>query len=184
VSEFEARPVPGTESALQPAFSPNGESLAFWADGGVKRVSLSGGAPVRLYDVSPAPFGISWSPRGEAVTFVEPFPPTGTKYQVARGGRPLWTPSGTQLYFIPGPGRLAVTRVTTARDGFTFTAPQDVRRRFGLAPPGSPRTFDFLPDGRLVGINTPAEDGAASATAVHVVQNWFEELKAKSIPRR
>jgi acyl dehydratase len=32
VSEFEARPVPGTEGALQPAFSPDGESLAFWAE--------------------------------------------------------------------------------------------------------------------------------------------------------
>lgn len=116
---------------------------------------------------------------GEAITYVQPFPPTGTKYQIARGGRPLWSPDGTRLYFVPGPGRFMATTVTAANEAFAFTAPELVPRRFGLAPPGTPRTFDFVPNGRMIGINTPVESGSAAASQIHVVQNWFEELKAK-----
>lgn len=121
---------------------------------------------------------------GEATTYVQPFPPTGTKYQIARGGRPLWSPDGTRLYFVPGPGRFMATTVTAANETFAFTAPALVPRWFGLAPPANPRTFDFLPDGRMIGINTPAESDSAAATQINVVQNWFEELKAKVPVRR
>ena len=39
----EAKPIPGTENALCPFFSPDGQSVAFWADRKLKKVSLSGG---------------------------------------------------------------------------------------------------------------------------------------------
>jgi eukaryotic-like serine/threonine-protein kinase len=117
---------------------------------------------------------------GEATTYVEPFPPTGTKYEIARGGRPLWSPDGSRLFFIPGPGRFMATTVIASNDTLAFTSPEPVPRPFGLAAPGDPRTFDFLADGRLVGINTPGESGSAAANQIHVVQNWFEELKARA----
>ena len=44
-----SRPIPGTEFAAGNAFfSPNGESVAFFAGGNLKRVSLTGGPPMTL----------------------------------------------------------------------------------------------------------------------------------------
>ena len=40
-----AEPVPGTEGAEGPFFSPDGEQVAFWAQGRVQRVALAGGLP-------------------------------------------------------------------------------------------------------------------------------------------
>ena len=46
-----ARAVPGTEDAAFPFWSPDGKSIAFFADKKVKKVSLNGGAPELLADV-------------------------------------------------------------------------------------------------------------------------------------
>ena len=67
---------------------------------------------------------------GEGTTYVQPFPPTGTKYQIARGGRPLWSRDGKELFFVPAPGRFMVVTVRTA-PSFTFTSPVAVPRGFG-----------------------------------------------------
>ncbi|MDA2939283.1 hypothetical protein MYX75_13610, partial [Acidobacteria bacterium AH-259-A15] len=46
LNEFVARPIPGTEStAASPFFSPDGESVGFFADGKLKNVSLKGELP-------------------------------------------------------------------------------------------------------------------------------------------
>ncbi len=42
---FEARPIPGTEGAIGPFFSPDGAWVGFTADQQLKKVSLSGGLP-------------------------------------------------------------------------------------------------------------------------------------------
>ena len=71
----------------------------------------------------------------------------------------------------------------TADDTFAFTTPESLPRRFGLSPPADPRTYDILPDGRILGINT-SDAGATAVREIHVVQNWFNELEAKvPIPR-
>lgn len=116
--------------------------------------------------------------RVEAVTFVQPFPPTGTKYQVAPGGRPLWHPSGNEIFIVPGAGRLAVAGVLT-RPTLSFTTPVMVPRGFSEANPARPRTFDILPDGRIVGISTPGEQALSGIAReeVRIVVNWFEELR-------
>ncbi len=43
-----AQPLPGTEGAASPFWSPDGKSLGFFADGQVKRVDLAGGTPISL----------------------------------------------------------------------------------------------------------------------------------------
>jgi Tol biopolymer transport system component len=114
---------------------------------------------------------------GEATLFVQPFPSNGTRYQIDRGGRPVWSPDGRQLFFVPAPGQFKVVNVTV-EPTFETTAPVDLPRPFGLSPPASPRNYDILPDGRIVGINTAGET-TGSAALIQVVQNWFEELKAR-----
>jgi serine/threonine-protein kinase len=52
-------PIPGTENAVQPFFSPDGEWVGFFADGKMRKVPLGGGPATALCD-APIPHGASW----------------------------------------------------------------------------------------------------------------------------
>ena len=66
MDQLESRPLPGTEGAELPFFSPDGQWVGFAADGKLKKVSLYGGAPVTLSDA--ANFrGASWGANGTIV---------------------------------------------------------------------------------------------------------------------
>jgi eukaryotic-like serine/threonine-protein kinase len=112
----------------------------------------------------------------EGLTYVQPFPATGPKREIGRGGRPVWSRDGTELFFVPAPGQFRMVKVTL-KPTFSFTSPVAVPRPFGVAGPGTPRTFDFLPEGRIIGVG-PAAQGPGGAE-LRVVLNWFEELKAR-----
>ena len=59
---LEATPMRGTEGAArEPFFSPNGQWVGFWSEGQLKKVSISGGAPVTLCEAA-NPWGASWGP--------------------------------------------------------------------------------------------------------------------------
>ena len=61
VGQLQATQVPGTEEeARGPFFSADGQSIGFWAAGQLKKVAVSGGAPVTLADVPVNPSGASW----------------------------------------------------------------------------------------------------------------------------
>ncbi len=49
--------IPGTERAQDPVFSPDGQWVAFVADGRLKKIRLSGGAAVTLADTVAGPYG-------------------------------------------------------------------------------------------------------------------------------
>ena len=51
---------PGFASARVPFFSPDGQWIGFWEGGLLKKVSVSGGAPVTLCAISPPPYSASW----------------------------------------------------------------------------------------------------------------------------
>jgi serine/threonine-protein kinase len=59
LGQLQASPVAGTSGALSPFFSPDGQWLGFFADGKLKKISITGGAAVTLAD-APAPRGGSW----------------------------------------------------------------------------------------------------------------------------
>jgi eukaryotic-like serine/threonine-protein kinase len=61
---LDARPVPGTEGAVEPFFSPDGQELGFFAGGKLKKVSIRGGGAVTLGDGADFAFGASWGSRG------------------------------------------------------------------------------------------------------------------------
>ena len=52
MGRLEADPVAGTEDARSPFFSPDGQWLGFFADGKLKRVSVSGGTPVIVCEIT------------------------------------------------------------------------------------------------------------------------------------
>ena len=67
LADFEAHAIPGGESVQPPAvYSPDGDSVAFYRDGGVKRIAATGGAAVT---VCPAdlPYDMTWHSTGIVV---------------------------------------------------------------------------------------------------------------------
>ena len=68
LGELEARPLAGPENASSVVWSPDGRSLAFVADGKLKRVALAGGAPVVVCDVEVGR-GVSGTWAGSTILF-------------------------------------------------------------------------------------------------------------------
>jgi serine/threonine-protein kinase len=64
LSELEATPIPGSEGATGPVFSPDGQSLAFFAADAIKRMPIAGGAAVTLCPVTTRSGDITWGPDG------------------------------------------------------------------------------------------------------------------------
>src|SRR5437773_6991901 len=61
IDRLEATAIPGTEGAESPFFSPDGQWVGFFAEGKLKKVSLSGGATLTLCNAA-ANRGASWGP--------------------------------------------------------------------------------------------------------------------------
>jgi serine/threonine-protein kinase len=65
--QLQAAALPGTEGAVNPAFSPDGARVAFMnrpAGGEIKVASLAGGAPVAVTDSLVGAPGVAWGPDG------------------------------------------------------------------------------------------------------------------------
>jgi serine/threonine-protein kinase len=59
IGRLEADPIPGTDNASIPFFSPDGRWLGFYLDGYLRKVSMAGGPPVPIAE-TPAAYGASW----------------------------------------------------------------------------------------------------------------------------
>jgi eukaryotic-like serine/threonine-protein kinase len=85
LDRFDAKPIPGTEGAYSPFFSPDGRGLGFFSENKLKKVSVQGGEPVTLCEAR-IPHGGSWGP-DDTIVFAD-----SEGNQLARvpasGGRP------------------------------------------------------------------------------------------------
>jgi serine/threonine-protein kinase len=61
---LDATPLPGTEDAATPFFSPDGEWIGFVAAEKLKKIATAGGTPLGLCVVPPVTRGLSWAPDG------------------------------------------------------------------------------------------------------------------------
>ena len=61
-SQLHATPMPGTEGAMSPFFSPDGKHLGFLREGIVQMALVSGGRPITLSDSLNGVAGASWGP--------------------------------------------------------------------------------------------------------------------------
>jgi Tol biopolymer transport system component len=127
--------------------------------------------------------------RASSAVYVQPFPPTGAKYQISKnadaGHHPIWSPDGAELSFSPGPSRLDAVRVTT-HPSFTFGEAMPVPRPFQGAAPSSERPYDISRDGQhFLGLIDAAhtQSGAPATQQIQVVLNWFTELQQR-VPTR
>jgi eukaryotic-like serine/threonine-protein kinase len=95
IASYEIKSIAGTEGGASPFFSPDGEWLAFVANGKLKKIQVSGGPPIELANVQNYTGG-TWLADGIVV-----FTPDwrGGMYRVpASGGKP-------ELLMRPEPGK-------------------------------------------------------------------------------
>jgi serine/threonine-protein kinase len=85
LASFDAKVVDDSERAQHPFFSADGHSVAFFADGKLKRASVYGGAPSPICDVPIVGRGGTWGSDG---TIVFSTGPTGLMRVTASGGQP------------------------------------------------------------------------------------------------
>jgi Tol biopolymer transport system component len=104
LSALGAQPIPGTEGAMSPFFSPDGEWIGFFADGKLKKVQVAGG-PVSTICGAPIGFGGAWGRDGTIVYAPE-------------NGSALW-----QVRADGGTPR-AITKLDTARGEFSHRWPE------------------------------------------------------------
>ena len=197
-----------TVQPLPEAWSPDGKTLLFTAvippldsrimafsiDGRQPQPALSPDLPARQSSLSRDGKWIAYSSseignRGEI--FVQPYPPTGAKYQIStEGGRtPLWAPNGQRLYYWANLKQQFVAVEIQTQPTFTI-GNRTVVPIEGFYSPGylGERNYDVSPDGKqFVVITLPEtrsrEGTRPPATQIEGVLNWFEELKARVPPQ-
>jgi Tol biopolymer transport system component len=117
LDNLEAKPVPDTEGAFDPFFSPDGQWLGFYAAARLRKLPLQGGAAITLA-TDTVPYGADWGPQGK-ILFA---PNLGPVQQMSDTGGPLqpvthlapdkgetqhgWPsilPGGRALLFVAGP---------------------------------------------------------------------------------
>ena len=174
-----------------PSYSPDGKWIVYSSVGRLYAVPSAGDTAVRELAAGP---GIKSRPAvspdgrwmaynsdesGRLEIYVRPFPNTQVaKWQVsaAYGIMPRWSRDGRELFFVNDRLELFSAPVTLAPT-FAFGTP---RRLFAVAEFVTLNTpFEVGTDGRRFLMTRPAGGQSARADELIVVQNFFEELKAK-----
>jgi serine/threonine-protein kinase len=115
MDSLEAKPIAGTEGATEPFFSPDGQWAGFFADGKLKKTSVSGGEALTLADAL-QPGGASWGSHGmiafapAAISGLQEVPDAGgtsqplTRLQTGGTGHrwPDFLPGGKAVVFAAG----------------------------------------------------------------------------------
>jgi hypothetical protein len=128
--------------------------------------------------------------RGRTTVQVQPFPATGARFTLPTRGvdtphAVTWSAEGSELFYDPRPGGFESVGVTT-RPAFAFGVPVAHARSFRSSPPDGRRMYDVTPSGEFLGVIGAPPQGSAGSDApqVHVVLNWFEELRQRMVPGR
>ncbi len=119
LGSLQVKPIPGTEDGYTPFFSPDGEWLGFLTVSAVKKVSMKGGPPITLANVT-APGRAVWGSNGDII--IDTRGPSGLLRVSAAGGEP------------------AQSFTTPSEDEIDHSNPD-------IMPDGDTVTFGALPDG-------------------------------------
>jgi serine/threonine-protein kinase len=86
IDDFQAKLIPGTESATNPFFSPDGQWIGFFTDLQLKKVPVAGGSAVAVCDAA-SPWGASWG-EDDMIYYAERWQGESILRVTARGGTP------------------------------------------------------------------------------------------------
>ncbi len=113
---------------------------------------------------------------GRREIIVQPYPGPGGKWQISTDGgqEPLWNPKGGELFYRNGNRIMAVQ--VDVKSGFSASKPRMLFEGPYLPGGGFP-FYDVSPDGQRFLMLKPLESQTSGPTQIHVVLNWFEELK-------
>lgn len=117
LDDFLARPLPGSERASNPFFSPDGLWVGFFADEQVKKVALAGGSPIPILDFKGAVRGARWARDGTIViggAKLLRIPASGVAEVLAESEDPHVEFRWPEL--LPNGRAVLATRVTNATD--------------------------------------------------------------------
>src|SRR5262249_12522668 len=108
---------------------------------------------------------------GRNEIYVMPYPGPGGKWQVSSAGgtQPRWNRKGRELFFRPGT-RLMAVDVETG-NAFRAGAPHLLFEKVSS-------DYDVAPDGKRFLMLTPTTLSAES-TELHVILNWFDDLRRR-----
>jgi serine/threonine-protein kinase len=117
---------------------------------------------------------------GRREIYLRPYPGPGGNRQISTDGgeEPAWNPRGGELCYRSG-YRIMVVDIDT-ESGFSAGTPRVLFEGPYLPTTASFPYYDVSPDGERFLMLTPVESEASAPTQIHVVLNWFQELKQKS----
>jgi len=187
MGSLEARAIPGTEEAEEPFFSPDGQSVGFFAGGKLKKVSVSGGAPLTLSDVV-LPYGASWGSRG-LIAFGPSF--AGVLQQVSEAGGipqpltrsekgdvsqrwPEFLPDGKALLFAAGPSGFAFINTQVAVQSVVTGERRNLIQGGTLPHYASSGHLIYAQGANLMAMPFDAQRLTATGAAVPVVEGVLE----------
>jgi eukaryotic-like serine/threonine-protein kinase len=191
-------------SHVPDSWSLDGKTLIFsvgGADQSIRSLSLDRdskpkvlidvpGSPQNNSSVSPDGHWIAYTSGESGATgniYVQPFPPTGAKFQITTdvGLFPVWSPDGKQIFYLQnrgGTGDILSINVQTT-PGFTFGKPTalPIRNIIINGGQGNPRGYDISPDGKQFVVMVPAVEAQAGQQTqqIFTTLHWFEEIKER-----
>jgi len=109
---------------------------------------------------------------GRREVYVQPFPQGGQRVQISieGGNTPVWSRDGRELFFLQGTTKLMTVPISAGKELSPARPAQLFEARFDFG-------YDVAPDGRFI---VAQRDPQAPPVPVHIVLNWFDELKAKA----
>ena len=112
---------------------------------------------------------------GEYQNYLQPFPPTGQRFQVSRVGgaeEPRWSRDSSKIFYRSGQ-RIMVVSVQTTPE-LKIGEPQVFYEGEFVNVGG--RSYDISPDGERALVITASE---GTARSIRVITNWFDEVERK-----
>jgi eukaryotic-like serine/threonine-protein kinase len=153
IDSFGGAPIPGTEGGTTPFFSPDGQWLGFLSTGKMKKVLVTGGAPLTICDTQGAGAATpSWEADG--TIFFTPTIGAGVWRVAAAGGTP--TPvtmlqeaesSHRWAQLVPNGKALLFSAITASASAQTYAQSLDTGQRRLVVQGAAAR---YLPTGHLV----------------------------------
>jgi Tol biopolymer transport system component/DNA-binding winged helix-turn-helix (wHTH) protein len=183
LDSLDARAIPGTEGAVDPFFSPDGQWVGFFAGNKLMKVSMGGGAVLTLGDAAD-PGGASWSSQG-LIAFA-PSRVSGLQQVLDAGGTPQpltryekgevsnrwpeFLPGGRALIFATGLARLYFTNPAVAVE-LIGTGEQKTLIQGGTNPRYAPSGhLIYAQGGTLMAVPFDLRRLQVTGTAVPVVE--------------